>query len=128
MRLFSKGPKSEKDPSEVGKAAVMAKLDKALTSVFNEAGKKAVLYHMEQRYGLTFEGASSDPIQLEKAMTGLLGSIGWLVVKRRILEQFTGLDIPLQDSKSVEAWSLSDAFGFARGLLPRTDFHLSLNF
>jgi glycosyltransferase A (GT-A) superfamily protein (DUF2064 family) len=89
---------------------IRAKLDSALTSVFTEDGKRAVLYYMTEKYSLTLEQASRDPGKLETALTNLLGEIGWTVVKRRILEQFYGPSIGI-DMVTVESASLRDAFG-----------------
>ncbi len=88
-------------------------LDSALTSVFSESGKEAVIYYMTQKYSLSLEQASRDPKKLEHALTSLLGEIGWTVVKRRILEQFYGPSVK-SDFASVMSASLSDAFGLAR--------------
>ncbi len=96
-------------------AKVRAKLDKALTSVFTEDGKRAVLFYMLQRYSLNLEQASSDPVRLEAALTNMLGDIGWLVVKRKILEQFWGRSVGIEEP-AVHGASLRDAFGLAGGL------------
>ncbi len=96
-------------------AKVRAKLDKALTSVFTEDGKRAVLFYMQQRYSLNLEQASSDPVRLEAALTNMLGDIGWLVVKRKILEQFWGRSVGIEEP-AVDGASLRDAFGLAGGL------------
>jgi len=95
---------------------VVTKLDSALTAIFNEDGKRTVLYHMSNRYGLSLEQASMDPSKLEKALTSLLGEIGWIVVKRAILEQFWDRKIPVEEVTIVEKASLQQAFGFVRGL------------
>lgn len=116
MNLF-RGPSGQsgslqrQDISEV-----VTKLDSALTAIFNEDGKRTVLYHMSNRYGLSLEQASMDPSKLEKALTSLLGEIGWIVVKRAILEQFWDRKIPVEEVTIVEKASLQQAFGFVRGL------------
>jgi hypothetical protein len=97
-------------------AQIRGKLDNALTSIFTEDGKKTVLYYMTEKYSLTLEQASHDPARLEQALTSMLGEIGWMVVKKRILEQFygkteRGIMVPL------EAASLRDAFGSVGSLL-----------
>jgi hypothetical protein len=92
----------------------MDKLDSALTSIFSEDGKRTVLYYLSNKFGVTLEQASADPAKLEKALTNLLGQVGWMVVKRGILEQFWEKKIPLQDMKVVESASLREAFGFIK--------------
>jgi hypothetical protein len=93
---------------------VMQKLDAALTSIFTENGKRTIMYYMSERYGLTLEAASVDPSKLERAMTSLLGEIGWMTVKRSILEQFWERRIEDRETRVVLSASLSEAFGFAR--------------
>lgn len=95
---------------------VVSKLDAALTAIFSEDGKRTVLYYMTSKFGLTLEEASTDPSKLERALTDLLGEIGWMVVKRAILEVFWDKRIPLNDTVVVERASLLEVFGFARGL------------
>jgi hypothetical protein len=117
MKVFGDGDQDGGAPTEgVDLAATMAKLDSALTSIFSEDGKKTVLYYLSNKYGLTLEQSSVDPAKLEKALTNLLGVVGWMVVKRGILEQFWDRRIELQEMKVVESASLLDAFGFIRGL------------
>ena len=117
MKLFGGGeagrPGSlqQGDPEEV-----ISKLDNALTSIFSEDGKRTVLYHLTNKYGLTLEQASADPARLEKALTGMLGEIGWMVVKRAILEVFWDKKIDIKETTLVERASLGEAFGFVRGL------------
>ena len=94
----------------------MCKLDAALTAIFSEDGKRTVLYHLTNKYGVTLEQASADPARLEKALTGMLGEIGWIVVKRAILEVFWDKKIDINETTLVERASLGDAFGFVRGL------------
>jgi hypothetical protein len=89
------------------------KLDSALTSVFSEDGKKAILFYLSEKYSLTLERASKDPGKLEESLTNLLGEIGWTVVKRRILQEFYGPDLEI-GSVSAETTSLSEAFSFVR--------------
>lgn len=91
------------------------RLDSALTSVFTEEGKKTVLFYMTEKYSLTLEQASANPSRLEDAMTSLLGEVGWVVVKRKILEQFNGH--PVEKSfVDVRTASLGDAFGMLRSI------------
>jgi hypothetical protein len=99
------------DPDEV-----VLKLDSALTAIFSEDGKRTVLYYMTNRFGLTLEQASMDPSKLERALTDLLGEVGWMVVKRAILEEFWDKKIGINETTLVERASLHEAFGFVRGL------------
>jgi hypothetical protein len=96
---------------------IRERLDSALTSIFSEGGKKAVLFYLTEKYGLTLKLASENPEKLEESLTNLLGEIGWTVVKRRILQEFYGPG-PEIGSASVETASLSDAFGFMRLFRP----------
>ncbi len=105
------GSVQEGDPDEV-----MSKLDSALTSIFSENGKQTVLYYLTSKYGLTLEQASADPSRLEKALKGMLGEIGWMVVKKAILEVFWDKKIAINETSLVERASLREAFGFVRGL------------
>ncbi len=91
---------------------VTSKLDSALTTIFSESGKKTVLYYLTNKYDLTLEQASLDPSRLEKALTNLLGELGWAVVKRAILEQFWGRRIGMDEVNVVAGASLRDAFRF----------------
>jgi len=107
VRIF--GRREDTGEGEVY-SQIRHKLDCALTSIFTEGGKKAVLYYMTEKYSLTLEQASQDPRRLEEALTSMLGEIGWMVVKKKILEQFYGKSermvlVPL------ETVSLRDAFG-----------------
>jgi hypothetical protein len=99
-------------------AEIISRLDSALTSIFSEDGKRTVLYYMSEKYGLTLEQASADPGKLERALTGLLGEVGWMVVKRAILEHFWEKKIPRQDMQVVASASLREAFGFMKGFKP----------
>jgi hypothetical protein len=113
VRIF--GRKATVEQGDVY-AQIRHKLDCALTSIFTEDGKKAVLYYMTEKYSLTLEQASQDPGRLEEALTSMLGEIGWMVVKKRILEQFYGktermVMVPL------ETVSLRDAFGTIGSIL-----------
>ncbi|MDA4123887.1 MAG: hypothetical protein OK438_00360 [Thaumarchaeota archaeon] len=101
---------------------IRLKLDKALTTVFTEEGKKTVLFYMSKESSLTLEQASQDPARLERALTSLLGEIGWMVVKRKILEQLWERSIEMHEVSAVKNASLQSAFGFVRGfgLVPRT--------
>lgn len=92
---------------------IKERLDSALTSVFSEDGKRAILYYLTEKYSVTLEKASRDPGKLEKSLTNLLGEVGWTVVKRRILQEFYGPDLEV-GSVPAETASLSDAFGLVR--------------
>jgi len=96
-------------------AEIVAKLDSALTSIFSDDGKRTVLYYMSENYGLTLKQACVDPGKLENALTGLLGEVGWMVVKRAILEHLWDRKIPRQEVHVVESASLRYAFGFMKG-------------
>ena len=96
--------------NRVTSGQIRNKIDSALTSVFTEEGKKAVLFYMTEKYCLTLEQASVDPHKLEDALTNLLGEVGWIVVKRKILEQFSDLAVGANPPK-MEGASLSDVFG-----------------
>lgn len=98
------------DPDEV-----VSKLDTALTAIFSEDGKRTVIYYMNNRFGLSLEQAGADPGKLESALTGLLGEIGWMVVKRAILEEFWEKKIGIDETNLVKSASLREAFGFVRG-------------
>ena len=41
---------------------IQSTVDAALTAVFSEAGKKAVLYYMSENYSLSLEQASKNPL------------------------------------------------------------------
>jgi hypothetical protein len=94
---------------------IMERLDTTLNSVFSEDGKRAVLFYLTEKYSVTLEMASRDPVKLEAALTDLLGEIGWTVVKRRIIRELYGPTLEA-NTTSVETASLSDAFGFVRTL------------
>lgn len=113
MNLFQgrNGAQQNGDPEYV-----VSTLDSALTAIFSEDGKRTVLYYMSNKYGLTLEKASMDPKSLENALTGLLGEVGWMVVKKTILEHFWERKIGLQETDVVQRASLREAFGFAHGL------------
>ena len=93
---------------------VVSRLDGALTEVFSEKGKQTVLYYMNSKYGLSLEQATQDPARLEKSMTEMLGQVGWMVVKRAILEEFWERRIEINETQLVERASLLDAFKFGR--------------
>ena len=99
------------DPDEV-----VARLDTALTAIFSEDGKRTVIYYLKNRFELTLDEAGADPARLESALTGLLGEVGWMVVKRSILEEFWEKKIPMEQVEVVKSASLREAFGFVRGL------------
>jgi hypothetical protein len=95
---------------------VTMRLDTALTTIFNEDGKRTVLYYMTNKFNLSLQQASADPTKLEKALTNLLGEVGWMVVKRAILEEFLDRKIAVHETDLVQRASLREAFGFVRGL------------
>ena len=99
-----------------GPDEVTARLDTALTTIFNEDGKRTVLYYMTNKFNLSLQQASADPNKLERALTNLLGEVGWMVVKRAILEEFLERKIAVHETDLVQSASLREAFGFIRGL------------
>ncbi|HEV2139253.1 MAG TPA: hypothetical protein VGR53_10475 [Nitrososphaerales archaeon] len=105
------GPNKNQGPDEV-----TSRLDTALTTIFNEDGKRTVLYYMTNKFNLSLQQASADPNKLEKALTNLLGEVGWMVVKRAILEEFLDRKIAVHETDLVQRASLREAFGFIRGL------------
>ena len=107
-------------PAGVNTSEVVERLDKALTAIFSEDGKRTVTYYLTNKYGVTLESASRDPSKLEKALTELLGEVGWTVVKKAILEEFWNKKIEINDTIIVERASLREAFGFVLGLGPGT--------
>ena len=116
MRLFRGRSEEENEAvSASDQVEITSRLDTALTAIFSEDGKRTVLYYMSEKYGLSLEQASVDPAKLEKALTGLLGEVGWIVVKKAILEHFWERKIPRQDMQVVESASLRDAFSFGKG-------------
>jgi len=115
--LFGARDDKDSSPFNVQSAdEVVDRLDKALTSIFSEDGKRTVLYYMTNKFGLTLEQATRDPSKLEAALTGMLGEIGWMVVKRAILEEFWNKKIGINETVLVERASLREAFGFVRNL------------
>jgi len=102
--------------SNVNTGEVVDRLDKALTAIFSEDGKRTVMFYLTSKYGVTLESASRDPSKLERALTELLGQVGWTVVKKAILEEFWSKKIGINDTVIVERASLREAFGFVRGL------------
>ena len=112
------GSHEEKRPGPLNVQSVddvVSKLDNALTSIFSEDGKRTVLYYMTNRFELTLEQATQDPAKLEKALTGMLGEVGWMVVKKAILEEFWQKKIGINEAMVVERASLREAFGLFRG-------------
>lgn len=105
-------------PANVNTGEVVERLDKALTAIFSEDGKRTVTYYLTNKYGVTLESASRDPSKLERALTELLGEVGWTVVKKAILEEFWNKKIEINETVVVERASLREAFGFVRGLGP----------
>ena len=115
MKLFGTRDAGSAAARVADQAEIISKLDSAMTSIFSEDGKKTMLYYMSEKYGLTLEQASADPAKLERALTGLLGEVGWMVVKRAILEHFWETKIPKQEMQVVQRASLREAFGFMKG-------------
>jgi len=113
MGIFSLKKRSMGQDQAIAYEQIREKLDSALTSVFSEEGKRTVLYYLTEKYSLTLERASRDPMKLQESLTSLLGEVGWMAVKRRILQEFYGPSIEI-GSMSVVSASLSDAFGVMR--------------
>ena len=112
------GAHEEKGPGPLNVQSVddvVSKLDNALTSIFSEDGKRTVLYYMTNKFELTLEQATRDPAKLEKALTGMLGEVGWMVVKKAILEECWQKKIGINEAMVVERASLREAFGLFRG-------------
>jgi hypothetical protein len=118
--LFRIRDTNPETPAGVNTSEVVERLDKALTAIFSEDGKRTVTYYLTNKYGVTLESASRDPSKLEKALTELLGEVGWTVVKKAILEEFWNKKIEINDTIIVERASLREAFGFVLGLGPGT--------
>jgi len=116
VNLFGARRTDYAEPSQTVNGELISRLDGALTQVFSEQGKQTVLYYMTNRFDLSLEQASRDPAKLERALTSMLGEIGWMVVKRAILEALWGRNIAMSDTKLVEKASLHDAFGFIRSM------------
>jgi hypothetical protein len=116
LNLFGGSKLGDSGPAEGDSEEIVSRLDSALTTIFNEDGKRTVLYYMTNRFNLSLQQASADPSKLEKALTNLLGEVGYMVVKRAILEEFLDRKIPMNDTKFVQTASLREAFGFIRGL------------
>src|SRR5712692_1345180 len=117
LNLFG-GDKAD-EPGHIhnkGPEEVTSRLDTALTTIFTEDGKRTVLYYLTNKYNLSLQQASADPNKLEKALTNLLGEVGWMVVKRAILEEFLDRKIAVHETDLVQRASLREAFGFVRGL------------
>jgi hypothetical protein len=119
MKIF--GRSSEEHPQPTPEE-IRARLDVALTSIFNEDGKRTVLYYLANKFDLTLEQACAEPAKLERALTGLLGEVGWMVVKKAILEQFWERKIPVNEMIVVERASLREAFQFIKGFGPQFSF------
>ena len=116
--MFGKREPSSGTPANVDPGEVVERLDRALTAIFSEDGKRTVTYYLTNKYGVTLEAASRDPSKLERALTELLGQVGWTVVKKAILEEFWNKKIEINETVVVERASLREAFGFVRGLGP----------
>ena len=91
-------PRAEREPGSISAERVagqtrevLATLDAALTDVFSESGKQTILYYLSGDYSLTLEDAANHLTKLEESLTSLLGESGWIVVKRKIVEQFERL-------------------------------------
>ncbi len=116
LNLFRGGKAGEPGPNQnKGQDEVASRLDTALTTIFNEDGKRTVLYYMTNKFNLSLQQASADPNKLERALTNLLGEVGWMVVKRAILEEFLERKIAVHETDLVQRASLREAFGFVRG-------------
>jgi hypothetical protein len=120
MNLFGIREPDPGAPANGNTREIVERLDKALTAIFSEDGKRTVTYYLTNKYGVTLESASRDPSKLEHALTELLGEIGWTVVKKAILEEFWSKKIGMNETLVVERASLREAFGFVRGLGPGT--------
>jgi len=105
-------------PAHADTEEIVERLDRALTGIFSENGKRTVMFYLTNKYGVTLESASRDPSKLERALTELLGEVGWTVVKKAILEEFWSKKIGINETLVVERASLREAFGFVRGLGP----------
>ena len=117
MNLFGSDKEGNQgDLQDEGPEEVVSRLDTALTAIFNEDGKRTVLYYMTNKFNLSLKQASVDPAKLERALTNLLGEVGWMVVKRAILEECLDRKIPMNDTELVKRTSLRDAFGVVKGL------------
>ena len=114
--MFGIHDDGEPNPSVGNAEEVLAKLDHALTGIFSEDGKKTVTFYLTSKYGLTLEQATRDPSKLEKALTAMLGDVGWMVVKKAILEEFWNKKIGINETLVVERASLREAFGFVHNL------------
>ena len=111
LNLFGGDKTGEHVPSHnKGPDEVVSRLDTALTTIFNEDGKRTVLYYMTNKFDLSLKQASADPTKLERALTNLLGEVGWMVVKRAILEEFLDRKIAVHETDLVQRASLRDAF------------------
>ena len=111
MNLFRGRDAKQECPVDGSQGEIIRRLDAALTIIFSEDGKRTVLYYMTNKFGLTLEQASLEPSKLERALTDLLGEIGWMVVKRAILEEFWNKKVSIDETVLVERASLRDAFG-----------------
>jgi len=117
LNLFRGDKAGESGPDQNGgHEEVASRLDTALTTIFNEDGKRTVLYYLTNKFNLSLQQASADPAKLERALTNLLGEVGWMVVKRAILEEFLDRKIAVHETDLVQRASLREAFGFVRGL------------
>jgi len=95
---------------------VLSKLDKALTAIFNEDGKRTVIYYLTNKFELTLEQATRDPSRLESSLTSMLGEVGWMVVKKAILEEFWDKKIGMEETMVVQKASLLETFRFVSNL------------
>lgn len=115
VRIFADRRRPSSAVQGMAYELIRERLETALNSVFSEDGKRAVLFYLTEKYSVTLETASKDPVKLEAALTNLLGEIGWTLVKRRIIRELYGPTFETNRT-SVETASLSDAFGFIRSL------------
>jgi len=118
--MFGIRDSKEGGPAPADITEIVSRLDRALTSIFSEDGKRTVTYYLTNKYGVTLESASRDPSKLERALTELLGDVGWMVVKKTILEQFWSKKIGMEETVMIQHASLREAFGFVRSLTPGT--------
>jgi hypothetical protein len=66
LNLFGRDREGEQGPDQnEGPSEVTSRLDTALTTIFNEDGKRTVLYYMTNKFNLSLQQASADPTKLE---------------------------------------------------------------
>ena len=119
MNLFRPRDKTGSESVQKGNPTEVAmKLESALTAIFSEDGKRTVMYYVANRFGMTLEQATVNPAKFEKALTEMLGELGWMVVKKAILEEFWDKRIDVSDTNVVKMASLHEVFGFVRSVGP----------